>query len=270
MSPTHLLTRVGDTGSRGHVWESSLAPFGPIRITRGETRMAIRIFETDPDAMPKARPSFADDFVGRLHSGRAVNGIPETLNTWRFSTGDKVVADSVAQLYGGQPVETDTTNENFIDVISDTDKILVVLDGPRAINSDMKLWNRNKLVHHCDGVAFLSPEEKKGQPCRCPGLMAERKQAAKDFMGPSPSISVVFRLAEDYDLGKFRFQTGSWTMAEVLHEYENALSMVKGEALCELSLELVEYTTKKGRDVSYRKPVIKVLKSYNDAIADER
>jgi hypothetical protein len=132
----------------------------------------------------------------------------------------------------------------------------------------MKLWNRSKLVHHCDGVEFLSPDEKAGRPCGCPALFAQRKQAAKDYVGPSPSINITFRLADDPDLGSFRFQSGSWTLAEVLHEYENDLERVGGEAVATLRLELVEYTTKKGRFVSYLKPVLDNIRSYNDAIAE--
>ncbi|QMU72125.1 hypothetical protein [Streptacidiphilus sp. P02-A3a] len=232
--------------------------------------MAMRIFETDPDAKPKTRSTFADDTVGRVHSGKAVDNMPVSLENWRFSTGDREVADAVAQLFGGRPVETESTSENYIDIETDAPSVLVVLDGPGAIYSDMKLWNRNQLVHHCDGVEFLSPDEDKGMRCGCPATLAERKERAKRFAGPKPAISVTFRLAEDYDLGKFRFQSGAWTLAEVLHEAEEALSRVEGEALASLTLELVEYTTKAGRFVSYRKPVIKVLKSYNSAVADER
>jgi hypothetical protein len=230
--------------------------------------MAMRIFETDPEAKPK--PRFTDDTVGRFHSGRSVNNVPESLSEWRITTGDPEVSAAVAQLFGGTPEETDSTSENYIEVLSDANKVLIVLDGPGAITSDMKLWNRSQLVHHCDGVEFLSPETDAGRPCGCPALFAERKAAAKAFRGPSPSINIQFRLADDYDLGLFRFQSGAWTLAEVLHEVENALARVQGEALAELSLELVEYTTKAGRNVSYRKPVVKVLKSYADAIADPR
>ncbi|MFK0289519.1 hypothetical protein ACIQU6_03385 [Streptomyces sp. NPDC090442] len=232
------------------------------------------IFATDPNARPKERTTFADDTVGRFHSGRAVDGIPEVLTEWRISTGDKVVAESVAQLFGGEPIETDSPSENFIDVFTDRTTILVVLDGADAIYADMKLWNRNKLVHHCDGSVFLSPDEKKGQPCHCPELFAERKAAAADFMGPAPSITITFRLADDPELGKFKFQSGSWMLASVLHEYENDLAAIDGPALAELTLEPVEYTVKKGpnkgRNVSYVKPVVRVLKAFNDAIADER
>ncbi|MFE5896867.1 hypothetical protein ACFQ67_05515 [Streptomyces sp. NPDC056488] len=228
--------------------------------------MALRIFETDPDAMPKG--GFSDDTVGRFHSGRSVNGIPEALSEWKVSTGDPEVAAAIAQLMGGKPVETDAQSENFIEIFTDAKRVKVVLSGPDAISSDMKLWNGNVLIHHCDGVEFLSPETDRGKACGCPRLMEDRKAAAKAKRGPSPSISVLFRLAEDYDLGLFRFQTGSWKLAEVLHEIGNALDKVKGEAFAELALELVEYTTKKGRDVSYLKPTVKVLKSWSDAVAE--
>ncbi len=228
--------------------------------------MAMRIFETDPAAKPKA--TFSDDTVGRFHSGKSVDGLPVALSEWRVSTGDPEVAAAIAQLLGGTPIETDTDRENYIEVETSVDKVKIVISDAEAITSDLKLWNGSSLIHHCDGIEFLSPDEDKGKPCRCPELMEDRKAAAKAKRGPSPSISVSFRLAEDYDLGLFRFQTGSWMLAQVLHEVENALDKVDGEALCSLELELVEYTTKKGRDVSYRKPVIRVLKSWNDAVAD--
>ncbi|MFE1129598.1 hypothetical protein ACFW6R_23330 [Streptomyces albidoflavus] len=227
---------------------------------------ALRIFETDPDAMPKN--SFSDDTVGRFHSGRSVNGVPEALAEWKVTTGDPDVAAAISQLMGGVAEETDSTSENFIEVLTDAKRVKVVLSGADAISSDMKLWNGPNLIHHCDGVEFLSPDEDRGRACGCPALMEDRKAAAKSKRGPSPSISILFRLAEDYDLGVFRFQTGSWKLAEVLHEIGNALDKVGGEALAELGIELVEYTTKKGRDVSYFKPVVKVLKSWNDAIAE--
>ncbi|MEU7642075.1 hypothetical protein AB0C11_39685 [Streptomyces sp. NPDC039016] len=230
--------------------------------------MAIRIFETDPNAKPKA--TFSDDTVGRFHGGKQENGIPVALPDWRVTTGDPDVAAAITQLLGGSVVETDSTSENFIEILTERDKVKVVLSGPDAISSDLKLWNGSALIHHCDGVEFLSPDEDRGKPCRCPALMDDRKAAAKSKRGPAPSIAVTFRLAEDYDLGLFKLQTGSWKLAEVLHEVENALDKIGGEALCSLELELVEYTTKKGRDVSYRKPVIRVLKSFNEAIADPK
>ncbi|MFJ8394376.1 hypothetical protein [Streptomyces sp. NPDC094144] len=230
--------------------------------------MALRIFETDPAAKPKQR-QFSEDFVGRFRSGRQVNNRPEALATWRVTSGDPAVSDAVAKLMGGTPAEWETSGEDFNEVVTETDKVLVVIDGPKALTADMKLWGRAGLIHHCDGVEFLSPEDDKGQACGCPPLMEDRKAQAKSGRGPQPNTNLVFRLADDYHLGKFRMLSTSWKLAEVVHEIDNALSAYKGEVLAELSLELVEFTTKAGRDVSYRKPVVKVLKAWSDAVADD-
>lgn len=218
-----------------------------------------RMVDNRPEVAPKPRVNYSDGTVGRFHSGRAVDGVPESLSEWRITTGNRVVADAVAQLFGGAPDETGSPNENFIEILTAANAVPVILDGSKAIRADMKLWNRSKLVHHCDGIEFLSPDEKAGRPCGCPSLFAERKQAAKDYVGPSPSISITFRLAEDPELGAFRFETGSWMLAEEVEWNREELSLIDGPALCELALELVSYTTKKGRLVSYVKPVLAVL-----------
>lgn len=234
------------------------------------------LWATDPDNKPKARESFKDDTVGRLHSGymdeSGKKPRPVALSEWRFSTGEKAVSDAVAQLFGGTPVENEeSTSENFIDVFTEAVKVPVIIE-PDGIQADMKQWINGKLVHHCDGVKFLSPDDKAGEECGCPSLFAERKQAAKDYQGPNPSITVTFRLADDPELGKFKFVTGSWTLAAVLHEALNDLDRVGTTALASLELEYVEYTPSKGpmrnKLVSYTKPVIRVIKAYNDAIAD--
>lgn len=195
--------------------------------------MALRIFDTDPDARPKPRTNYNDDYVARFYMGRQVDNQPEALSEWRVMTADPGTAQAIAQLYGGQPVETDSSADKFIEILTTSKKIPVILDGTKAVTSDMKLWNRGKLVHHCDGVDFLShhsDESKVGTPCGCPKLFAERKQAARDYVGPSPSINVSFRLADDPDLGMCHFQTTSWTLAEVLHEINDELADIEGEA----------------------------------------
>jgi hypothetical protein len=230
--------------------------------------MALRIFETDPEAKPTPRVTFDDGTIGKLHSGKVVGTRPVALEAWRFSTGEHNVASALAELFASQVEDTGSDKENYLAIDTEAESVAVILAGPSALSSDMKQWINGKLVHHCDGVDFLSPAEDAGRPCGCPQFFKDRKEAAKNYRGPSPSIKVIFRLADDPELGTFAFQTGSWTLAEVLWQYEDALSQIDGEIAADLRLELVEYTTKQGRAVRYRKPVLENIRSYNDAIAE--
>ncbi len=229
--------------------------------------MALRIFDTDPDARPKPRTSFADDFVGRFRSGRMVGRRPESLNEWRVTTGDPSVAAKISELFGGTPQEWDTDSEDSTEILTDAPSVSIIIDGASALTSDMRLYGAmgGEPIHWCDGVQFLD-EENKGQACGCPELLVDRKALAKTGKGPKPAIALVFRLLDAPDLGKFRFRSGSWDLAKVEHEILNDLDDVGGPARARLTLETVEFTIKngpkKGTAVAYNKPVIRVLGAY--------
>ncbi|MFD3956561.1 MULTISPECIES: recombination directionality factor [Streptomyces] len=217
---------------------------------------SLAIFDTDPDAKP--RPRFVADTVGRFRSGRMIGNRPESLSEWRVTTGDPDTAKAITALMGGTSEEWETAGEDGLEILTDKDAVKIVIDGVESIRARMVLWGRQGPIHECDGAVYLSPDEDKGTPCGCPKLLADRKAAAKSGRGPAPSIELKFRLADDPTLGKFKFVSGSWELVKVLHEVENALERVGGPALCTLRLELVEFTTKAGVDVAYRKPVIDV------------
>ncbi|MFD7591732.1 hypothetical protein ACFV6D_01695 [Kitasatospora sp. NPDC059812] len=232
--------------------------------------MRTQIWDTDPEAKPKPRQVFADDMAFRFRAGRSVNDRPVALESWRVTTGDPEVAAAVAQLMGGTPEEWETSKEDFLEVLTTSDSVKVVIDGVKDIDSRFVLWGRTGgPIHECDGVNYLSPEEEAGTPCTCPPLLADRKAQARLGRGPAPQTRITFRLAEDYHLGKGQLTSTSWELVKVLHEIDDALDAVGGEALCSLSLELVEFTTSSGQAVAFRKPVIKVLKAYSAAIADD-
>lgn len=199
--------------------------------------------------------------VGRFHSGRMAGGLPQALDTWRVTTGDAEVAARVAGLLGGLPQPNEGGGELAHEVLTKAETVRVLLDGPGAVASHMVLRGSKGIIHQCDGLEFLSPKEKKGRPCGCPPLLADRKLAAREGRGPSPSISVTFRIAAEPELGEFRFMSGSWQLAVQLSDLADALERVDGPAVCDLTLELVVYTTKAGRGVCYRKPVVTVLGS---------
>jgi hypothetical protein len=146
-------------------------------------------------------------------------------------------------------------------VLTNSSAVQIVISGASAIEGKMIQWARKGPIHECDGMYSLM-ERNAGQPCGCPELLADRRAAARDEGGPAPHIKVTFRLAEDYDLGVGQFVSTSWDLLTSLHEVRNELEAVGGEALCELSLELVEYVTAKGRRVSYRKPAISFIESF--------
>ncbi|WP_108934501.1 recombination directionality factor [Streptomyces ardesiacus] len=238
--------------------------------------MAMKLWVTDPENKPQESANRNSDLDGLVSIGTQDDeGNPVALDTFRVATSDPKTADAVAELLGGTPKETERTSDHFIDVITDQDKLLVIVDGPKGLYSDMKRWHNGKLVHHCDGMTFLShtKENMVGKACGCPELFVERKDADRDGIGPRPSIDLTFQFADDPDLGTFKFHTGSWGLAKVLHQAEDKLARIDGPALVELSLELVEFNIskgpKKGTKVSYYLPKIRPIKAYADAVEDD-
>lgn len=235
---------------------------GHVQVSR------LRIFETDPDALPKTM-QFESDIVGKFRSGKLQGRTPVSLTTWRITTGDPNVAETVARRFGGEVAEWETSGEDSLEVITDTDAVAVIIDGPDAIEADLKLWGLNgTLIHHCDGVEFLD-DERRGQPCGCPQLLAERRAAAKAGHGPRPDVRITFRLHEEPQLGRFRLSSGSWDLVRDLHQYLTALDQVGGPAVCTLRLARVSFTPKAGpmagREVSYQKPALTVHRAYDAA-----
>lgn len=228
------------------------------------TNNLARIWDTDPDSKPRER-QFSTDFVGRFRSGRQVNKMPEALNEWRVTTGDPVVAETIARLMGGTPEEWETDKEDNLEILTNSKSVDIIIESASKIDASMKLFGTNGLIHHCDGVEFLSPDEDKGVPCGCPGMLQDRKDKAKAGRGPKPSIDVVFKLEEAPELGLFRFNSGSWELVKVLHTVLADVDAYDGPVRATLTIENVSYTTKAGRDVSYNKPVIAVLGAYEVA-----
>lgn len=234
--------------------------------------MGLRIFDTDPDAKPVQREAKSEFErpAFQFRSGMQRNKKPVSLPTWRVLTDNQDTAAGIAELYGGTPEEYDATKELNLHVLTESEAVEIVIDGSAAIEDKLILWGPVGPIHECDGEFSLLPDDK-GEPCGCPALMSERKALAAKKRGPQPAINITFRLAGlGYELGVGKMIATAWSLAEVIHEVKDALDAVEGPALCELKLELVEYDSDKYGRVSYRKPVITVLGSYNDAIGEER
>lgn len=234
--------------------------------------MGLNIFGTDPATATRPKNSFKDDVVGRFRSGHQINGRPAALTDWRITTGDPEVADKVYELFGGDaPQDWEAKGEDNIEVFTATGKVAIILEGEKALRQQMVLWSRNgKLISASDGATLTYPEDQKGQPDPDAALsFQERKARARDGFGAEPQIEVYFRLAEDPDLGIFKFQTGSWSMASDLayNDTEGDLADAvadseTGQAKATLELEQVSFVAKNGpragQTVNYTKPVLKV------------
>ncbi|QIY97386.1 hypothetical protein HEP87_29655 [Streptomyces sp. S1D4-11] len=190
---------------------------------------------------------------------------PTSLANWRVTTAERHIADGIARLMGGSPEEWDTSKDDGLQVLTTTNAVQIVLSGTGAIQGKFVRWGLRGPVHECDGNYFLSPEKDAGKPCGCPDSPADRRQAARVGHAPGPYITVTFRLAEGYDLGVGQYVSTSWDLAATLAEVKGEVARIGGEALCELSLELVEYATKKGREVCYRKPAVTVIGPFSGA-----
>src|SRR5690606_38022846 len=227
--------------------------------------MALRIFDTDPDARPKPRAK-SPTIAFQLKSGTKVGSRPRSLSEWRVLAADPQIAAAGAELYGGQPREWDPTKELGLEVMTSASSIPVVVS---EIDERLIQWCPRGPIHDCDGEFFLSPDSRAGQLCGCPPTLRERKAAARDGIGPSPWISLRLRFADDYPLGEGKYVATSWSFVqEYLPQVREDLDRIDGEALCTLSIERVQDATKSGMNVDFNRPSLTVQGSWNEAIAE--
>ncbi|AYN58514.1 hypothetical protein HOU70_gp33 [Arthrobacter phage Liebe] len=234
--------------------------------------MGLKIFGTDPETQPKPRQSFADDVVGRFRSGYMLNNRPSTVTEWRVTTGDPDVAKEIHEILGGDaPQEWDAKGEDNLEVFTASGEAEIILAGPSALRQRMVLWGRNgKLIQSGDGETLDYPDDRKGEPDPDAELsFQERKKKGQDGVGPVPQIEVYFRLAANPDLGLFKFQTGSWSLAQdlVRDDVEGQLADYAadsdtGTVRAVLKLEEVSFVAKNGpragQTVNYTKPVLAI------------
>lgn len=229
--------------------------------------MALKIFG-GPDGAPQKK-NFSDDVVGRFRSGYVADKRPVALTDWRVTTGDPEVAEAVADLLSGdEPKEWDASGEDNLEVFTSSSSIEVVLEGDRSLRQAMVLYGRKGIIRVSDGETIVYPDDLKGEPDPQAGQsLQERKAEAKNGTGAEPRIEVFFRLAENPDLGIFKFQSGSWSLASDLGyngTEDEILDLVEEghKVAATLALEEVSFVAKNGpragQTVTYTKPVLTV------------
>ncbi|MEU2223028.1 hypothetical protein [Streptomyces sp. NPDC018347] len=200
----------------------------------------------------------ASDPVGRFHVARQQGGRPIAVPAWLVTTENPAVADAVGGLYGGVPQLLDTGDEHVVEVLTRREHIPVLLGGRGAVSLRMVMRGAGETFHVCDGTRFLEPAGARGSLCGCPASLAERKAAAQAGRGPTPEVRIGFRLADLPELGVFSLVSTSWELAAELPVLATALDAAAVPAVGVLRYELVEFTTRSGIAVSYRRPIVEV------------
>lgn len=221
----------------------------------------LKIWGTDPANQPKPRTRFVDDVVGRFRAGHTINNRPASLDDWRITTGDPEVAEKVFELFGGQaPQEWESKGEDNLEVFTASAEVDIIIERASALTQRMVLWGRSgKPIYVSDGEHIL---DEQGHPTDeldpdADLTFAERK--AKRETGATPDVDLYFRLADEPDLGIFKFKTGSWGFVSDLayNGIVDKLEAIDGPARASLTLEPVSFVAKngprKGQTVSYTK-----------------
>ncbi|MFC8291111.1 hypothetical protein ACFUJ0_00680 [Streptomyces sp. NPDC057242] len=211
-----------------------------------------------PHHSPSRDQKLDDAPVGRFHVARQRGGRPIAVSAWRITTGDHAVADAVGGLYGGVPQVLEAGDEHGVEILTRRDHIPVVLGGRGAVSLRMVMRGTGETFHVCDGTRFLEPAGARGSLCGCPASVADRKVAAQEGRGPTPEVRIDFRLADLPGLGVFSLVSTSWELAAELPALSGALDTAVAPAVGVLRYELVEFTTRSGIAVSYRRPVVEV------------
>ena len=209
----------------------------------------------NPDVQP-ARGAFQNDVVGRFRSGYQVNGRPAALTEWRVTTDDQAVADYISETYeGDEPQAWETKGDDDIEVFTKAESVDIILTGESAIEARMLIWARGqKRLVTCDG----SVAETDGKPHECLiGGFSKKAEHEEQGHVCEPNISVTFRLADNPDLGLFKFQSGSWSLATSIAKAIGDYAKTGHSATATLALEVVEYESA-GVARRFTKPVVTI------------
>lgn len=210
--------------------------------------------------------------VAKLTAGmQTASGAPKNLSTWRITSEDHNILSAVSELFGGEVRSFKTPRASGEHVITNAHDIEAIVDGPDDVEVAAILWENSRPAHKCDFRVFLNGTGTgtPGEPCGCGDYtLRELKRRAKDGEGPSPSMRIDFRLAQDPELGKFRFQNGSWGLAKNIDAFRDAV-VAAGEPV--VALISKAYRSFEDQDtgelVEYREIVPTVTGTLNDEIA---
>lgn len=170
--------------------------------------------------------------IGRLRIGAQVktaNGKtrPSKLDSFRFTTPSRQVADAVAELYGGtvRPWENGTVDWEVFTTTTEMD--VMIPPGDAAVSQWYELWSGGGCQRRCDGVT----EKLKGTPCVCPPAGEERVTAANKGAACKPTTRVNVILPDLPDIGVWRYESHGFYAAVELGGAAEMLARAREEGV---------------------------------------
>jgi hypothetical protein len=189
---------------------------------------------------------FADDVVGRFHGGYLNGRKPVSLEAWRITSDDPEVAEQVATLFGGDAQEIENGDYTVNEVFTEATTVDIIIDSPESISSEFVLWGQDgKVAMRGDGVTLDDGTPDPGADLP----LAERKTKAKAGLLPAPQTEIFFRLADNPELGIFKFiQRAAWNLERNLARdgFYDVLDDAEGPIKAQLIREPVSFLAKSG------------------------
>ena len=187
------------------------------------------------------KEQFDDGCVGQIRIGGAKNGVPFTTETIRITADESKTLAKLAKKLGGDPVEWETNKSDRFEILTDNNSVEVEC---YEWDAAFERWHEKKRVNHCDGKQQFN-----GEPCECPFSIDEKKEAAKQGKACKPKFKAKVGFADDPELGKFRFESGSWNLLKKSNVIEEHIA--DGHAPIEIAIG--DFTNKKGQLVRFPK-----------------
>lgn len=207
---------------------------------------------------PLPRQSRRCGVVGQIDLGFPALGEASGEPCWHIATSSWTSANAISAAIGGTARPYGRAPGLEVQVVTEGGSLCILLEGPESVSFRMARHGGRGAAHTCDGQRFLEPASLAGTACGCPPTLTARRAAALRGLGPKPDIELVFRLHAAPELGLFRLTTSSWDFAGDSLRALEVLREIPSPVLCRLGIEVVEFSSPDGVEVSYRRPTLVV------------
>lgn len=222
--------------------------------------------------------------IGRMRLGQKVatgkrdkNGNeimrPARLDTWRLTTGSRIMAAAIAERFGGQVCPW----EREFEVVTDTDEIPVTVP-PRdeVVSQWYEMWSKGGAQRRCNSqVEMLT-----GKPCLCPHAEdpsdeAEVSRAALEraemaSLNPPRACKLITRvnlmIPDLPGLGVFRLDTSSYYAAVEIGDTARLMQIARDQGVFLPAVARIEQRQRVagGQTKKFPVPVLEMLATFRD------